>query len=36
MDLLVCPEVPANNKEVIKEEDGSYTAHYLPLDLLPK
>ena len=34
MDLLVCPEVPANNKEVIEEEDGSYTVHYLPLDLL--
>lgn len=34
MDLLVCPEVPVNNKEVIKEEDGSYTVHYLPLDLL--
>ncbi len=34
MDLLICPEVPANHKDVIQEEDGSYTVHYLPLDLV--
>ncbi len=34
MDLLICPEVPANHKKLIEEEDGSYTVHYLSLDLV--
>ncbi len=34
MELLIDLKVSEKNFEVIKEDDGSYTVHYLSLDLL--